>query len=166
MKPIAALNARVEAILATSCVIGFIAMVVLGLATVFFRFIIESSLAFPEELIRYIFVWMTALGAAVAYRRNAHAAIGMIVDNLPDSAKRLALLCATSATAFFGVLLLYHGIQITKRVVPQSSAALEISMAWVYAAVPAGGALLLLFSAELFLRQLTSPASSLDAGSQ
>ena len=156
----------VESTLSVLCVIGFIAMFVLGVATVYFRFIVESSLAFPEELILYIFVWLTALGSAVAFRRNAHAAIGVIVDNLPGLAKRIGLMTATSATALFAGILVYHGFQMVKRVSPQISPALEISMAFVYSAVPAGAAFLLLFAIELLIRQATVPASELVADSQ
>ncbi len=155
-----------EFCLAVACVIALIAMFALGVATVFFRFVVESSLAFPEELIRYLFVWVTALGSAIAYRRNYHAAIGVVVDRLPGESKRIALLAATSAGIVFFSIMIYQGLRLTTRVVPQISPALEVSMAWVYAAIPAGGALLLVFALELFLRQVRLPASELAAGSQ
>lgn len=151
----------IEKLLAAACVLGFTVMFALGIATVVFRFIIESSLAFPEELIRYIFIWVVALGSAVAFRRNAHAAIGMVVEMLPPALKRLALLAATGASAtFFGVLI-YQGLLITNRVIPQISPALEVSMGWVYAAVPVGAFFLLLFAIELFIRQMRAPADVL-----
>lgn len=165
MTLIAKLLGWFESILAAACAICFAVMFVLGVATVFFRFVVESSLAFPEELIRYLFVWATALGSAVAYRRNAHAAIGILVDHLPSGLKRAALLIGTTASAMFFAILLYEGIGLSARVVPQISPALEISMAWVYAAVPTGGFFLLLFSVELLVKQATMPASQLIANS-
>lgn len=156
----------VEFFLAAVCVLGFIVMFVLGVATVVFRFVIESSLAFPDEVIRYTFIWVVALGSAVAFRRNAHAAIGVVVECLPDGLKRLALLTATMASALFFAILLYHGTILTNRVVPQISPALEVSMAWVYAAVPVGGFFLLVFAVELLLRQLRAPADQLTSVSQ
>ena len=73
-----------ETALAVVCVISFVVMFLLGIATVVFRFIIESSLAFPDELIRYLFVWMIFLGSAVALRRNMHAAIGLLRRRPPE----------------------------------------------------------------------------------
>lgn len=166
MNPVKELCSWLERALCVICVAGFIVMFALGVATVYFRFIVESSLAFPEELIRYIFVWITALGSAVAFRRNAHAAIGIVVDHLPGLAKRLALLAATSATALFAGILIYQGLQMAKRVAPQISPALEVSMACVYSAVPAGAACLLIFAVELLVRQATAPDSELVADSQ
>lgn len=150
-----------EQILAVVCVICFAAMFALGVATVFFRFVVESSLAFPDELIRYLFVWVMFLGSAVALRRNAHAAIGIFVDQLPDAARRVALLTASVASALFFVILVLKGGELTIRVMPQISPALEVSMAWVYAAVPVGAAFMLVYVVELFIRQLTAPPSEL-----
>ncbi|MGD9667713.1 MAG: TRAP transporter small permease [Hyphomicrobiaceae bacterium] len=150
-----------EYVLAVACAVCFALMFILGVATVFFRFVVDSSLAFPEELIRYLFVWATALGSAVAYRRNAHAAIGIVVDRLPGGLRRAGLLLATTASATFFAILLFVGIRLSERVLPQISPALEISMAWVYAAVPTGGLFLLLFAIELLVKQATVPASEL-----
>lgn len=152
-----------EQFLAVVCVVCFAAMFVLGVATVFFRFVVESSLAFPDELIRYLFVWVMFLGSAVALRRNSHAAIGIFVAQLPDGAKRLALLVASLASAAFFIILVVKGGELTVRVMPQISPALEVSMAWVYAAVPVGAAFMLIYVVELFVRQLTAPASELTS---
>lgn len=145
------------------CVIAFAVMFLLGIAAVLFRFVLEASLAFPEELIRYLFVWAIFLGSAVALRRNAHAAIGIFVGWLPPGPRRGALLLSTALSCvFFGILLVY-GYLLTVRVVPQISPALEISMAWAYGAVPAGGFFMLIYAAELFVQQLVMPASELTA---
>ena len=152
-----------ERALTALCVISFAVMFLLGVATVLFRFVLEASLAFPDELIRYLFVWTIFLGSAVALRRNAHAAIGIFVGWLPAGPKRAALLVATGfGMAFFAILLVY-GALLTVRVVPQISPALEISMAWAYGAVPAGALFLLIYSAEIFAAQLVMPASELTA---
>lgn len=153
----------VEIALAAVCIAAFVVMFVLGVATVVFRFIIESSLAFPDETIRYLFVWATFLGAAIAFRRNMHAAIGVLVSRAPAAIKRAALLLATGFCGLFFVVILDSGIRITLRARPQISPALEISMAWVYAAVPVGMAFLLLFTLELFVRQWRAPAATLLA---
>ncbi len=152
-----------ERFLVAVCAAAFFVMFVLGIATVVFRFLLDSSLAFPDELIRYLFIWIVALGSAVAFRRNMHAAIGVVVANLPASPRRAALLFATATSAFFFIVILRSGIEITVRVWPQISPALEISMAWVYGAVPAGMALLLVYSVELFVKQWRTPAAQLLA---
>jgi len=152
-----------ERVLAALCVLAFVAMFVLGIATVVFRFLLESSLAFPDELIRYLFIWLVFLGSAIAFRRNMHAAIGLLVARLPAGTKRIALLAATILSAGFFVLVGHAGIQLTIRAAPQISPALEVSMAWVMAAVPVGMGLLALYAIELFCRQWRAELSELTA---
>lgn len=152
-----------ETVLAVACIAAFAAMFVLGIATVVFRFVIESSLAFPDELIRYLFVWMIFLGSAVAFRRNMHAAIGLLVANLPPGPRRAALILASLLSGAFFVMIFIYGAGLTVRVQEQISPALEISMSWVYGAIPAGMAFLIIYAAELILRQATAPADELLA---
>ena len=152
-----------ETALAALCILAFVTMFVLGVATVFFRFVVQASLAFPDEMIRYLFVWAIFLGSAIAFRRNVHAAIGVIVAHMPAVLKRLALLFATAASAFFFAVIFLASITITMRARPQISPALEISMAWVYAAVPVGMAFLFVYAVELFITQWRAPADALLA---
>ena len=46
---------------------------------------------------------------------------------------------------------------LTLRTVPQISPALEVSMAWVYAAIPVGMAFLVIYALELFFLQWIAP---------
>lgn len=155
-----------EHVLVAACVAAFAVMFVLGIATVVFRFVVESSLAFPDELIRYLFIWMIALGAAVAYRRNMHAAIGVQVGALPAGLRKGALMLSTLAGLVFFIIILLSGYALTVRVGPQISPALEVSMAWVYAAIPVGMVFLLIYAVELLIRQIFTPPAELAADGQ
>ena len=151
-----------EIVLMAVCIVMFAVMVGLGIATVVFRFLLDSSLAFPDELIRYLFIWLIFLGSAVALRRNAHAAIGVLVEYLPTLLKRTLVMLATLASAFFFIVLIVKGTELTMRVGPQISPALEVSMAWVYAAVPVSSVFLLVYTIEVLVRQRTAPSDELS----
>lgn len=146
-----------EMILGMLCVAAFLVMFVLGVATVFFRFVVEQSLTFPDELIRYLFIWMVLLGAAIAYRRGIHAAISMLTDALPAAVQRVVMIAATLASACFFAVLLWSGSALTLVVWPQISPALEVSMSWVYGAIPAGAVFLLIYALELLVKLLVQP---------
>ena len=152
-----------ERLLTAVCILCFVVMFVLGIAAVFFRFVVESSLAFPEEVMRYLFVWMIFLGSAVVFRRNMHAAIGIIVGYLPAVPRRVVLVSGTLVSGIFFALILWSGWQLTLRAVPQISPALEVSMAWVYAAIPVGMGFLILYATELAVYQSRAPANELLA---
>ena len=150
-----------ETILAAFCVCAFATMLGLGVLTVLFRFVIQSSLAFPDEMIRYLFVWMIALGSAIGLRRNIHAAIGLLVMALPDPLKRAALVLASIVSMTFLAIVFETGWAATVSAMSQISPAMEISMAWVFAAVPAGALFGFIYVAEALALQLTVPASEL-----
>lgn len=161
MTPIKSLLDKSETILAAACVLAFATMLGLGVLTVVFRFVIQSSLAFPDEMIRYLFVWVIALGSAIGLRRNIHAAIGIFVKALPSGLKRVALVAASATTIAFLGIVVETGWAATLSAVDQISPAMQISMAWVFAAIPAGALFGLVYTAEQLITQLTAPVSGL-----
>ncbi|MBD3679641.1 MAG: TRAP transporter small permease subunit [Rhodobacteraceae bacterium] len=90
LRPVAWLNTFV---LRIGRQIGWIAlalMVVVILAQVFFRYVLNSALSWPDEAARFLMLWMTALMAPSAYRWGGFVAIDTVPSALPR-APRLAL---------------------------------------------------------------------------
>lgn len=71
------------------CMIGMVAMV---FGNVVMRYAFNSGLTMSEELARFLFVWMTFLGATVALREHAHLGVDTVIRRLPPLGRRLALL--------------------------------------------------------------------------
>ena len=163
MKTVKLLLDASERILAAICVISFATMFVLGFVAVLFRFVIQTSLAFPEEMIRYLFVWLIALGSAIGIRRNMHAAIGLMVKAMPGVLKRISLIVASLCTMVFFLILILKGYNVTTMESGQISPALEVSMAWVYSAIPIGAVFGLLYTIEIFFQELMCSTSDLMA---
>ncbi len=62
------------------------AMVVIILAQVFFRYVVGSALAWPEEAARFLMLWAAGLMIATAFRRGGFVSIDMLVRLLPRRA--------------------------------------------------------------------------------
>ena len=67
---------------------GFIAlclavMVVLVFGNVVLRYAFNSGITISEELSRWLFVWLTFVGAVVALRDHAHLGMDSVVSRLP-----------------------------------------------------------------------------------
>lgn len=97
------------------------------------------------------------LGAAIAYRRGIHAAITMFTMALPAQIQRVVMVIATLIALVFFLVLLRQGIALTIVVMPQISPALEVSMSWVYGAIPVGGAFLMIYGLELLVKLIVLP---------
>ena len=66
-------------------------MVVLVFGNVVMRYAFNSGITVSEELSRWLFVWMTFLGAIVAVRERGHLGSDMLVARLGPAGKRLCL---------------------------------------------------------------------------
>jgi TRAP-type C4-dicarboxylate transport system permease small subunit len=113
-------------------------------AQVFFRYALNHSLFWSEELARYILVWLTFLGATVAYRRGAHPRIDLVTAGRHSRmAKALRIGAHLVAMAFF-VLLVIYGTQFAYFVRLQISPALQLPKWIVMLVLPISGLLMLL----------------------
>jgi len=69
-------------------------MVLLVFGNVVLRYAFNSGITVSEELARWMFVWLTFLGAIVALKEHGHLGTDMLVVHLPGWAKRLCLVVA------------------------------------------------------------------------
>lgn len=76
-------------------------MVLIILTQVFFRYVLGSALAWPEEASRFLMLWSAGLMIGTAYRRGGFVAIEMLVVLLPRVLRHLLTL-----TLFTLILLL------------------------------------------------------------
>lgn len=106
-----------------------------------------------EEITRYLFVWLSMLGSAVALRRGSHMQVDILIDLFPDKVKNaIEFLTNTLVIAFF-LLIIIYGSNLVAMTYKQSSAGLGIPMSYPYLALPVGGALMLLFTIEAIIKK-------------
>jgi TRAP-type C4-dicarboxylate transport system permease small subunit len=67
-------------------------MVVLVFGNVVLRYGFNSGITVSEEVSRWLFLWMTFLGAVVALKEHAHLGSDMLVSRLPRIGKRICLI--------------------------------------------------------------------------
>jgi len=66
-------------------------MVVLVFGNVVLRYAFNSGITVSEEVSRWLFVWLTFLGAIVALKEHAHLGSDMLVARLPTFGKKVFL---------------------------------------------------------------------------
>jgi len=64
-------------------------MTLVAFVNVVTRYVVRYSLAFTEEVVVSLFVWLTLLGTAIAFREGSHLAFEVLVDRLPAAGRRL-----------------------------------------------------------------------------
>jgi len=121
---------------------------------VFCRLVLRSPLSWTEEMSTILFVWTTMIGSSLALKRGEHFAVELLHRRLPLRAQRPACVVVDAAVIVFAALLLYEGAKMAVRNIPVATPAMEIPRAIPYAALPAGGALMLLRTGESLFRHL------------
>lgn len=137
-------------------------MVVMVFGNVVLRYVFNSGIAISEEVSRWLFVWMTFLGAIVALKEHGHLGTDMLVSRLPRGGK-IVCLAASQLLMLWVTWLLLKGSWAQAVINWDVEAPVTgASMAIVYASgivfsVPAG----LLLLVELF-RTLTGRLNDAD----
>jgi tripartite ATP-independent transporter DctM subunit len=126
------------------CIVLILTTVVVTLTQVFFRYVLNASLSWPEELARWAFVWVVFVGMALGVHRDSHIAIDVLRRKLSDRHQSIhtifvqAVICATS------IALLKYGWGMANST-SYVSPALELHFRYLYLAVPCGAALNLFY---------------------
>ena len=100
------------------------------------RYVFSYPFDWPEELARYLFIWVALLGAALALKRGAHFSIDALVKRLPARWQRIVPLAINAALGVFTLVVSLKGFQLALRVGEQLSSGMEISMTYPYLSVP------------------------------
>lgn len=120
------------------------------------RYLLGEASSFSEEVARYLLIWIGLLGSAYAYRRKMHLAFDLFTDKAKGKIKYWMELVIHSVIIFFSVIVLILGgwylVQLTWDL-NQLSASLQISLAYVYFALPLSGFLNVIYALN-FIRQL------------
>jgi TRAP-type C4-dicarboxylate transport system permease small subunit len=88
-------------------------MVVLVFGNVVLRYAFNSGITVSEEISRWLFVWLTFLGAVVALRERAHLGSDMLVSRLGRTGKKACLVLGQLLMLCITALLLQGSLEQT-----------------------------------------------------
>lgn len=108
-------------------------MVVLVFGNVIMRYGFNSGITMSEELSRWLFVWLTFMGAIVAMKDGAHLGSDTLVSRLPVAGKKLFMLIGHGLMLFVCWLLFKGSYDQAVINWDTTSAVMEASMAIFYA---------------------------------
>jgi TRAP-type C4-dicarboxylate transport system permease small subunit len=127
-------------------------MTVVVFLQVVFRYVLTQPLYWSEELARYLFVWLSILGATLGLQKRGHFGLDFFFRMLPEQAKRCMGFFIHLLMGAVVLVILIQGITLVQKTVLQESPAMGISMSWAYASLPVGGALMAVHLFVIFLK--------------
>lgn len=145
MKRLVQLFDRLEKVIKICIALLLGGMVALISIQVGFRYVLNRPLSWTEEVARHLMIWAAFLGAAVAYRRKGHLGMDMLVTQFNKRWQGLVEEFVHLLSIWFFGLLVFYGIPLVEKTMRQFSSAIRIPMGYIYASIPVGSALILLF---------------------
>jgi TRAP-type C4-dicarboxylate transport system permease small subunit len=127
------------------CALMLAVMVVLLFIQVAGRYVFSDPPDWTEELARGVFIYLTFVGGALAIVRNAHLRIEGLHERLSPRMKTSLDIVLILVGVIFLVVTLYQSIGLLSRLSHQPMTSVPISKAFVFAAVPIGCALMLVY---------------------
>lgn len=131
--------ARASMGLAALAAIAMIGSLLLG---VFYRYVLQASLAWTGEIALLAFTWVVFLVSSLGVREGFHVRVTVVDNLLPSFAQVVLHRALLLAIAAFGVALLWTGYEFAVFTSNQVSAAVRYPLWLRNAAVPVCGALI------------------------
>jgi TRAP-type C4-dicarboxylate transport system permease small subunit len=113
------------------------------------RYFLNSSTSFTDELSRFLFIWVSLLGAAYVLGKRGHIAITGLIDMAPRHVRRgFDILIAGLVIVFALVVLGWGGWLLVERNLRlgQVTPAMLVPVAYVYAIIPLSGLLTAIYA--------------------
>lgn len=136
-----AVERRVTRVALELSIVALAVIVALTFYQVVTRFVFGHPSAWSEVAARSAMMWMVFLGLAAAFRQGAMIAVDFLIDVGPKPLRQVLTIVIAIASLTFLAMLIWYGTAMALRVQRQNLAGLEVSIAWVYAALPAGALL-------------------------
>lgn len=94
--------------------VGLAAMVILVFSNVVLRYGFNSSIVMSEEVSRWLFIWMTFLGALVAMHEHGHLGVDLVVSKLPRLGRKACLIVSHLIMLGIVLMLFVGGLEQTQ----------------------------------------------------
>lgn len=124
-----------------------------------------TAVGWTEEVARFLLIWVTFLGATLAFQRGRHIAVTFVVDALPARLAQLARIAAVLVALGFMLALMVIGYRYMQIQSFQRSASLRLSMTYIYAVIPLSAAIMAWYALVDVVELIAKGPHRVDTGS-
>ena len=128
----------------TIAAVLLVAVIVMNIAQVFFRYVLVDPLSWTGETMRYSTTWMVMLAGSAALFRGEHMVISLFDSVKSEKVRHFVRILVLTCIGGFCALLIWEGLPAAINNMRQLSPAMQIPMTIPYLAVPVGAALMLI----------------------
>ena len=118
---------------------SLVANVLIVFIQIIMRYFFNTSLAWSEELSRYIFIWQVWLGSSIAFVDDQHIRVDLIFSIFKsENSHRILQLIINVIWFVFNIFLVYVGIKLLGSMSARNalSSGMRLPLVYVYSALP------------------------------
>lgn len=121
-------------------------LVAVMVAQVFFRYVLNSSLTWSEEVAVFLMIWVVFLGSAILVRRWEHVQIPTIVEACPEGLRIVLILIGRIASTACMLVFIWYGTEAFFGNHHAGSFTTGISTRWIKLSIPVGAAFMVVYA--------------------
>jgi TRAP-type transport system small permease protein len=137
-------------------------MVIIVFSNVVGRYFLHASVSWSEEVSRFMMIWLVFLGSVLAYIKNEHLGLDLVVESVPKKVGKIILVVANVLVIAALLLIIKGGYSLVRENMTWLSPGASISYGFVYSIVPVCGIILLIQTIFKLLMNIKAVASKED----
>lgn len=138
---------------------------VLGIAQVFWRWVLNDPITWTEEMIQLIYVWVCYLGWAIAERKDSHIRITAVLNALPPKVQKWLQAFTHVLCIIFSILMIIYGIKLVGAGAKRTAVSFKLNYAVVYVIGPIVNFIIIIYEIAALIECITKgPRDYRDKG--
>lgn len=135
------------------CITGLVALVALVAVQIFFRYVMTSPLTWPEEVARYVYVWVVFLAVAKLAGERRLYAIDFFISRAGATVQRVFdILITLAMIGFFALTLQSAWVVLSANARIRTATGIPVNL--LYASIPVAAVLIILALLPNLLKQI------------
>jgi TRAP-type C4-dicarboxylate transport system permease small subunit len=130
----------------------FLLSLLLGIS-VFYRYALNDSIYWSNEVARYLLAYIVFLGATMAHKHKAHIRIDMIFSYISEKNQKIVEVAISILFIAFWILILLGSIKLFPLFMMQTTATLQVPYALPFASLPISAVIWLIYCIDDILQE-------------
>ncbi|HTX54060.1 MAG TPA: TRAP transporter small permease [Candidatus Baltobacteraceae bacterium] len=139
------------------CALLMVVLTVTVFIQVFNRFVLQTPLAWSEDLAMLLYQWVVFVGAALGVKRLRHFGIELVVRQFPERLRHRVELLTPLMMLIVAVVMIAQGYTLVKINFNRTFATMDLSYIWAFLPIPLGGVLIVVYLIQLEIRRWREP---------
>lgn len=116
------------------------------------RYVFNSGIPWAEEMSRFLFVWITFLGAIIAFNENQHLGVSALIKRCPRALKKILYVVSSVIVIYMLYLSIVGSWNMTLLGLHNFASTSGIPLAWMWGVgIVSFGAMLIISLYKLYL---------------